>query len=100
MSTKTDLAELLAQLDDETRQRWERYLKSVDEEISQKGPMAAREHLEAALEHLLAVGWALHRCYALDESSPVMGPLGDAALTVEQIRSAIDLIEKKPEWSQ
>jgi hypothetical protein len=97
---KDDLAALLSQLDEETRGRWEAYLAEVDDEIREKGPSAAREHLDAALEHLLAVGWALHRCYASDEASPVMGPLGDAALTVEQLRALIDQLAKKPEWSQ
>lgn len=97
---KTELADLLAQLDEETRLRWERYLSAVDAEISEKGPAIAREHLEAALEHLLAVGWALHRCYVLEDGETVMGPLGDAALTVEKLRAALELISKKPEWSQ
>jgi hypothetical protein len=97
---KTDLAELLAQLDDETRVRWERYLLEVDAEVSEKGPAACREHLERALEHLLAVGWALHRCYSTDEADHVMGRLGDAATTVESLRTTLDQIAKKPEWSQ
>jgi hypothetical protein len=29
-----------------------------------------------------------------------MGPLGEAACTVEELRETLDLIEKKPEWSQ
>jgi hypothetical protein len=97
---KTALAELLDQLDDETRHRWAQYLEQVEDEIAEKGPATVKKHLDAALEHLLAVGWALHRCYAEDESTPVMGPLGDAATTVEKLRSALELISKKPEWSQ
>jgi hypothetical protein len=97
---KTDLAALLDQLDEETRVRWGRYLERIEAEISEKGPAAAREHLEAALEHLLAVGWTLHRCFADEESSPVMKPLGEAASTVENLRMALDLIPRKPEWSQ
>lgn len=97
---KTDLEDLLAELDHETRVRWEQYLEEVDAEISEKGPAAVREHLEAALEHLLAVGWALHRCYANEETTPVMGPLGDAASTVEHLRDEIERLAKKPEWSQ
>jgi hypothetical protein len=95
---KTELADLLAQLDEETRVRWERYLEEVDAEITERGPICAREHLEAALEHLLAVGWALHRCYA--DTNGVIGPLGEAAQTIESLRSAIERIMKKPEWSQ
>ncbi len=97
---KADLADLLSQLDEETRVRWERYLEAIEAEISERGPAIVREHLDAALEHLLAVGWALHRCYANDETSPVMGPLGDAASTVELLRKEIDRLAKKPEWSQ
>lgn len=96
---KTDLTDLLSQLDDETRVRWAKYLRSVDDEIAQKGPAAVKEHLDAALEHLLAVGWALHRCYAGEDALPVMEPLGEAAITVEQLRAALHLIPKKPEWS-
>jgi len=97
--TKTELAELLARLDEETRLRWERYLVEVDAEVSERGPAVVREHLEAALEHLLAVGWALHRCYAEGETGNVLGPLGDAASTVESLRTALDQLPKKPEWS-
>jgi hypothetical protein len=96
---KTDLADLLAQLDEETRSRWERYLEKVEAEIEEKGPQVARAHLERALEHLLAVGWALHRCYALEEAN-VIGPLGEAAATIEQLRAVLDEMKKKPEWSQ
>jgi hypothetical protein len=98
---KDDLSNLLSQLDEETRKRWERYLLHVDTEVSERGPQVVREHLDAALEHLLAVGWALHRCYAVDDATQrVMGPLGDAASTVEQLRQVLDEIAKKPEWSQ
>lgn len=97
---KTDLAELLEQLDEETRLRWAHYLESVDAEISEKGPQAAREHLERALEHLLAVGWAMRRCYCQEETVTMMGSLGDAAQAVEALRNALDGLSKKPEWSQ
>jgi hypothetical protein len=97
---KTELADLLAQLDAETRVRWEQHLRRVDHEVSEKGPGVAREHLEAALEHLLAVGWALHRCYSVDEASNVLRPLYDAASTIEQLRALVADIAKKPEWSQ
>jgi hypothetical protein len=95
--SKTDLLELLAQLDEETRLRWERVLEAADAEVSEKGPLAVREHLDRALEHLLSVGWALRRCYSADE---VLQLLGDAATTVESLRSALDGLSKKPEWSQ
>ena len=97
--SRDQLEELLAQLDDDTRERWSELLKRVDAELSEKGPMALREHLDAALGHLLAIGWALHRCYANDESAAIMGPLGDAATTVEELRASLDKISKKPEWS-
>jgi hypothetical protein len=97
---KTDLAELLDQLDDETRGRWERYLETVDAEVSEKGPQAVREHLDAALEHLLAVGWAMRRCYSTEETGAMMGSLGDAAQVVERLRAVLDALAKKPEWSQ
>jgi hypothetical protein len=94
---KTDLAELLEQLDEDTRLRWERVLERVENEVAEKGPLAVREHLDRALEHLLSVGWALRRCYAADE---VLRLLGDAASTVEGLRAALDGLAKKPEWSQ
>jgi hypothetical protein len=97
---KTDLDELLEHLDAATRARWASVLEAVDAEIQDKGPAALREHLDAALQHLLAVGWALHRCYAAEESDAVMGPLGEAASTVEELRAALEKLEKKPEWSQ
>ncbi len=98
---KTELAELLSRLDEETRVRWERHLRAIDREVNERGPAVVREHLEKALEHLLAVGWALHLCYALEEDAPrIMKPLGDAATTVEELRQTIDQIAKKPEFSQ
>ena len=97
---KTHLSDLLAQLDAETRARWEQYLVGVDEEVDEKGPIVAREHLEAALEHLLAVGWTLHRCYAANDSHQMLDPLGDVAHTIERLRHALDQLRKKPEWSQ
>lgn len=97
---KDDLHELLERLDDDTRERWADVLEAVDAEIREKGPAALREHLDAALRHLLAVGWALHRCYADEESATVMGPLGEAACTVEELRASLELFQKKPEWSQ
>jgi hypothetical protein len=97
---KGDLDDLLNQLDAETRERWADLLEAVDAEIQEKGPAALRDHLDAALRHLLAIGWALHRCYSSEESATVMGPLGEAACTVEELRATLDLIEKKPEWSQ
>jgi hypothetical protein len=97
---KDELEELLERLDDATRERWAAVLEGVEAEIRDKGPQALREHLDAALAHLLAVGWALHRCYADDESAQVMRPLGEVASTVEELRSSLDLFQKKPEWSQ
>lgn len=99
---RNDLAELLARLDEETRLRWERHLIAIDDEVSQRGPSVVREHLEAALASLLAAGWALHRCYAVEDEAVarVMKPLGDAAVTVEELRQSLDEIAKKPEWSQ
>ncbi len=98
--SRDQLEELLSQLDDDTRERWAELLERVDAELAEKGPMALREHLDAALGHLLAIGWALHRCYSADDSSSIMGPLGDAATTVEELRASLDKISKKPEWSQ
>src|SRR5438067_12960456 len=95
-----DLGRLLEQLDAETRARWAKYLEEVDAEIREKGPGAAREHLEAALRHLLAVGYAVHRCYSQKESATVMSPIGDAAAAVEYAKGVLDQIAKKPEWSQ
>jgi hypothetical protein len=95
-----DLGRLLDALDAETRARWSKYLHEVDAEIQEKGPAAAREHLELALKHLLAVGYAVHRCYSHKESSAVMGPIGDAAAAVEYVKGVLDQIAKKPEWSQ
>jgi hypothetical protein len=97
--SRDQLEELLAQLDEATRTRWKELLERVDAELAEKGPMALREHLDAALGHLLAIGWALHRCYSSDDASQVMHALGDAATTVEELRSGLDLISKKPEWS-
>ena len=97
--SRDQLDELLAQLDEATRDRWKELLERVDAELAEKGPMALREHLDAALGHLLAIGWALHRCYSSDEAAPIMGPLGDAATTVEELRASLDQIAKKPEWS-
>jgi len=97
--SRDQLEELLSQLDEATRERWSELLERVDAELAEKGPMALREHLDAALGHLLAIGWALHRCYSSDESRAVMGPLGDAATTVEELRASLDQISKKPEWS-
>ena len=95
-----DLGRLLLALDAETRERWGRYLSEVDAEIADKGPAAVREHLEAALKHLLAVGYATHRCYSPAESQAVMNPIGDAAAAVEYAKGILDQIAKKPEWSQ
>ena len=100
MPTDDDLGRLLESLDAETRARWARYLTEVDAEIEAKGPSAAREHLEAALKHLLAVGYAVHRCYSQKESAAVMSPIGDAAAAVEYVKGMLDQIAKKPEWSQ
>jgi len=94
---KTDLSELLEQLDEDTRVRWERVLEDAEAEVAEKGPLAVRDHLDRALEHLLTVGWALRRCYSAEE---VLKLLGDAATTVEGLRAALDGLAKKPEWSQ
>src|SRR5215471_17812203 len=97
---RDELMRLLEVLDPDTRGRWEAYLEEVDEEVREKGPQVARDHLEAALRHLLAVGWAVHLCYAEQESADVMSPIGDAASAVEFAKHALDQISKKPEWSQ
>lgn len=97
---KTELHDLLSRLDEETRDRWERHLVEVDAEVEEKGPTVARDHLEAALRHVLAVGWALHRCYATEETTPLLGSLGEAAATIEKLRALLDGMAKKPEWSQ
>lgn len=97
---KTDLAALLDQLDEETRLRWEAYLETVDAEVSEKGPQAVRQHLDAALEHILAVGWAMRRCYATEETQATLQALGEAAQAVEAVRACLDALGKKPEWSQ
>ena len=96
---KSELADLLQELDEETRGRWASYLADVERQIQEQGPGTVLRHLDAALEHLLAVGWALRRCYSTEDSE-VLGPLGDAAHTVERIRSALAHLAKKPEWSQ
>jgi hypothetical protein len=100
MSQNDDLGRLLDALDQETRARWGKYLEEVDAEIEEKGPAAAREHLESALKHLLAVGYAVHRCYSQKESAAVMNPIGDAAAAVEYAKGLLDQLSKKPEWSQ
>jgi hypothetical protein len=97
--SRAPLDELLASLDEETRARWAALLEKVDAELRERGPGVISEHLEAALSHLLAIGWTLHRCYG-DEATQVMGALGDAAATVEELRTVLDLIPRKPEWSQ
>ena len=97
---RDELNRLLEVLDPDTRARWEEYLAEVDSEVRDKGPQAARDHLESALKHLLAAGWAVHLCYAEGEAGEVMGPVGDAASAVEFARSALDQVPKKPEWSQ
>lgn len=100
MANDDDLGRLLEALDHETRDRWGRYLAEVDREIDDKGPPVAREHLEQALRHLLAAGYAVHRCYTQKESAAVMAPIGDAAAAVEYVKSVLAQIERKPEWSQ
>ena len=100
MASDDDLGKLLEALDKETRERWGRYLTEVDGEIEDRGPAVAREHLELALKHLLAVGYAVHRCYSARESAQVMDPIGDAATAVEYVKSVLDQITRKPEWSQ
>ena len=95
-----ELHRLLDVLDPETRARWEVYLAEIDAEVREKGPACAREHLDAALRHLLAVGWALHLCYSDDEARQLMAPIGDAASAVEYAKAALAEVPKKPEWSQ
>ena len=97
---REELTRLLDALDPQTRDRWEKYLEQVDAEVREKGPQAARDHLEAALRHLLAVGWCVHLCYSEAESNDVMSPIGDAASAVEFAKHALEQIAKKPEWSQ
>lgn len=96
---RDELTALLETLDPETRKRWESFLAEVDADITERGPSVVREHLEEALRHLLAVGWAVHRCYSEAEAKGVMEPIGDAAAAVEFVRSALDEVAKKPEWS-
>lgn len=100
MANEDDLGRLLDALDHDTRERWGRYLAEVDGEIDEKGPSVAREHLEQALRHLLAVGYAVHRCYTPKESAAVMAPIGDAAAAVEYVKSVLDQLARKPAWSQ
>ena len=71
--SKDDLAELLSQLDAETRERWADLLESVDAEIQEKGPAALREHLDAALRHLL-----LEAQFGLDVPQELRAALGEA----------------------
>ncbi|HJZ85333.1 MAG TPA: hypothetical protein VKN99_09200 [Polyangia bacterium] len=97
---RDELHRLLDALDPDTRARWEEYLAEIDAEVRERGPQAAREHLEAALRHLLAVGWAVHLCYSGDEAQQVMAPLGEAASAVEYAKNALAEVPKKPEWSQ
>jgi hypothetical protein len=97
---RDELVRLLEALDSDTRSRWEGYLEEVDAEIRERGPQAARDHLEQALKHLLAVGWAVHLCYAKSEATQVMTPIGEAATAVEFARNVLDEVPKKPEWSQ
>jgi hypothetical protein len=97
---RNELDRLLQALDADTRARWEEYLAKVDSEVREKGPQAARDHLEAALRHLLAAGWAVHLCYAEGEAQQVMSPVGDAASAVEYAKAALEQVPKKPEWSQ
>ena len=97
---RDELNRLLEVLDPETRARWEEYLAEIDDEVREKGPACVREHLDAALRHLLAVGWALHLCYSEDEARQLMAPIGDAASAVEFAKAALAEVPKKPEWSQ
>ncbi|MSP15586.1 MAG: hypothetical protein EXR73_03045 [Myxococcales bacterium] len=96
--SKDDLTVLLSQLDQATRQRWEETFQQVEDEIAAHGPAAARAHLDAALTHLLAVGWTLRRCFDDDTADAVLRPLGDAAETVEQLRSSLAALARQPEW--
>lgn len=97
---REDLVQLLESLDDETRSQWQSFLEAIDAEVLEKGPRAARDHLEEALKHLLAVGWALHSCYADTEARRVLGPIGEAARAVEEARATLEEVPKKPVWSQ
>jgi hypothetical protein len=97
---RDELLRLLEALDGDTRERWESYLEEIDAEVREKGPQAARDHLEQALKHLLAVGWAMHLCYSESESKHVMAPVGEAASAVEFAKNSLDQVPKKPEWSQ
>ena len=99
MANEDDLGRLLGSLDEETRARWGRYLSEVDAEIAEQGPAVAHGHLEEALKHLLAVGYAVHRCYSPKETLAVMGPIGDAAAAVEYVKGLVTDLAKKPEWS-
>ena len=73
---------------------------SAHDQSSRLHRMLNREHLDKALRHLLAVGWAVHLCYSQNEAQQVMAPVGDAASAVEFARNALEQIPKKPEWSQ
>ena len=95
-----DLTRLLSRLDAETRARWGLYLAEIEAEVAAKGPEAVREHLEAALRHLLAVGWAAHRCYDEAEAGAVLTPVGEAAQAVENARLTLAGIARKPQFDQ
>lgn len=95
-----ELHRLLAELDDDTRACWEAFLHEVDAEVHEKGPTVAGRHLEEAVKHLLAAGWAVRRCYDPDDAGQVMEPVGDAADCVQSAKSILERLKKKPEWSQ
>jgi hypothetical protein len=95
-----DLTRLLSRLDEETRARWGLYLAEIEAEVASKGPDTVREHLEAALRHLLAVGWAAHRCYDESEASAVLTPVGEAAQAVENARITLAGMPRKPQFDQ
>ena len=97
---REDLHRLLEALDEETRDRWEEYLEEIDAEVQEKGPKAAQDHLEAALRHLMAVGWAVHLCYSEGEARHVLGPVKEAAKAVEEAAVTLEEVPKKPVYSQ
>ena len=97
---RDDLARLLQHLDDETRSQWEEFLEKVDAEVQERGPSAARDHLDMAQRHLLATCWALHLCFEDESARDVIAPVGEAARLLEDAKALLTQLNKKPGWSQ
>ena len=97
---RDDLARLLSHLDPELRSQWEDFLERIDAEVQERGPSAARDHLEIAQRHLLATCWALHLCFEDDAARDVIAPVGEAARLLEDAKALVAQLDKKPGWSQ